>query len=97
MYIVSFKVLTALEITWAGNRSRLCGGACTKNDKIQVSRQLCRMDAKEKSSLVDYQDISGKIQKCQDSDSIQTRMAGFEESLVSPAKRDQNEMGGLQK
>ena len=25
------------------------------------------------------------------------RMAGFGESLVSPAKRDQNEMGGLQK
>ena len=25
------------------------------------------------------------------------RQAGFEEMLVSPAKRDQNEMGGLQK
>ena len=24
------------------------------------------------------------------------RQAGFEEMLVSPAKRDQNEMGGLQ-
>ncbi len=25
------------------------------------------------------------------------RLAGFEQMLVSPAKRDQNEMGGLQK
>ena len=54
-------------------------GACTKNDKIQMSRQLCWMDAKGKPSPTLYR-IYQKNEKCQDSEGWQHSPSDWQHS-----------------